>query len=400
MSSSSDRSGRSDDRRSGGKGGSRGNDRPGGKGGSRDNDRSSRDGRSDKRSDNRGRSDERNRSGGGRDNDRDAGRNDRDAGRSAVDRRRTEREGEPREDRRRVREPYKVGPKSWGGVARRGAGWLERAESEDSPERKERTANRRPKKDEEEEENPNWDRVKEEAEAAVSKVKKPIRRPHRTVVVKRGPLPEAPRRLPEGDTMLVRLLGDKAGRRAAKRLRDAGEAFQEERFVDARRTLYSLEERAPDVAEVVEMSGLILYRLGRWREAAKKMERFRELTGSTEQHPVLADCYRALGWWADVDELWIELRDASPSAALVTEGRLVAAGTLADQDKLKEAVALMEKGWSFPKRAREHHLRRAYALADLYEQSASIPRARDLFVWVQRSAPGFADVDQRLKALR
>lgn len=392
MSSSSDRSGRSDDRRSGGKGGSRGNDRPGGKGGSRDNDRSSRDGRSDKRSDDRGRSDERNRSGGGRDNDRDAGR-------SAVDRRRTEREGEPREDRRRVREPYKVGPKSWGGVARRGAGWLERAESEDSPERKERTANRRPKKDEEEE-NPNWDRVKEEAEAAVSKVKKPIRRPHRTVVVKRGPLPEAPRRLPEGDTMLVRLLGDKAGRRAAKRLRDAGEAFQEERFVDARRTLYSLEERAPDVAEVVEMSGLILYRLGRWREAAKKMERFRELTGSTEQHPVLADCYRALGWWADVDELWIELRDASPSAALVTEGRLVAAGTLADQDKLKEAVALMEKGWSFPKRAREHHLRRAYALADLYEQSASIPRARDLFVWVQRSAPGFADVDQRLKALR
>jgi len=379
MSSSSDRSGRSgrsDDRRSGGKGGSRGNDR------------SSRDGRSD----NRGRSDDRNRSGGGRDNDRDAGR-------SAVNRRRTERESEPREDRRRVREPYKTGPKSWGGVARRGAGWLERAEDEDSPERKERTANRRPKKDEEEE-NPNWDRVKEEAETAVSKIKKPIRRPHRTVVVKRDPLPEAPRRLPEGDTMLVRLLGDKAGRRAAKRLRDAGEAFQEERFVDARRTLYSLEERAPDVAEVVEMSGLILYRLGRWREAAKKMERFRELTGSTEQHPVLADCYRALGWWADVDELWIELRDASPSAALVTEGRLVAAGTLADQDKLKEAVALMEKGWNFPKRAREHHLRRAYALADLYEQSGSIPRARDLFGWVQRSAPGFADVDQRLKGLR
>ena len=78
----------------------------------------------------------------------------------------------------------------------------------------------------------------------------------------------------------------------------------------------------------------------------------------------------------------------------------MAAGTLADQDKLKEAVALMEKGWNFPKRAREHHLRRAYALADLYEQSGSIPRARDLFGWVQRSAPGFADVDQRLKGLR
>ena len=40
----------------------------------------------------------------------------------------------------------------------------------------------------------------------------------------------------------------------------------------------------------------------------KQLEAFRLLTGSTEQHPVLADCYRALGEDDRVDELWGELR--------------------------------------------------------------------------------------------
>ena len=44
-------------------------------------------------------------------------------------------------------------------------------------------------------------------------------------------------------------------------------------------------------------------------------------TGSTEQHQVLADCYRAQKNFAEVEILWDELRKASPSAALVTEGR-------------------------------------------------------------------------------
>ncbi len=65
-----------------------------------------------------------------------------------------------------------------------------------------------------------------------------------------------------------------------------------------------------------------------------------------------------------------------------------------------EAVALLEKGWRVPSRARDHHLRRAYALADLYERSGATPRARELFGWLRRHAPDLADVGQRADALR
>ena len=85
------------------------------------------------------------------------------------------------------------------------------------------------------------------------------------------------------------------------------------------------------MAAARELYGLTLYRQGKWRAAAKQLEAFRLLTGSTEQHPVLADCYRALGQDAKVDELWDELRAASPSAELVVEGRIVVAGMLADR---------------------------------------------------------------------
>jgi len=114
---------------------------------------------------------------------------------------------------------------------------------------------------------------------------------------------------------------------------------------------------------------------------------------------VLADCYRAQRRWDDVEVLWVELRDASPSAPLVTEGRLVAAGAIADQGRLAEAVSLLEKGWKIPSRPRDHHLRRAYALADLYERSGATPRARELFTWVRGHDGGFADVADRVRSL-
>ena len=79
------------------------------------------------------------------------------------------------------------------------------------------------------------------------------------------------------------------------------------------------------------------------------------LTGSTEQHPVLADCYRALKRWARVDELWEELRAASPSADLVAEGRIVVAGGLADRGRIdrgdRHARAGREDGPKRPKAA-------------------------------------------------
>jgi tetratricopeptide (TPR) repeat protein len=145
--------------------------------------------------------------------------------------------------------------------------------------------------------------------------------------------------------------------------------------------------------------GLVRYRLGQWKEAIDDLEMFRTLSGSTEQHPVLADCHRALAHWADVDELWAELGDASPSADLVTEGRIVVAGAAADRGETAAALRILEQGWKLPKRPRPHHLRRAYALADLYERGGRSPRARELFRWVADHDPDLADVRDRVRSL-
>ncbi|MDP6481975.1 MAG: hypothetical protein QF522_08900 [Acidimicrobiales bacterium] len=332
--------------------------------------------------------------GGSRGGDR---RPDRGTGENRDGRRRGDGRPDGQNPDRRRRPPDDAGPKNWGGVARRAAGRLEREEAEDRGWRREQTAERTTRPDR----TPpgRSDRLRREAADAVARGVGPARsgRVHRAL--ERQALPDAPRRLPDADVALRRALGDAAGSRASAKLREAARAFDDERFNDARRILNSLVERAPEVVEVVELLGLTHYRIGNWKAAAKRLEVFRDLTGGTEQHPVLADCYRAQGRWADVEVLWAELRNASPGAALVTEGRLVAAGALADQGRMADAVRELERGWSVPKRARDHHLRRAYALADLYERSGATPRARELFRWIASRSPDFADVSGRLRSL-
>jgi tetratricopeptide (TPR) repeat protein len=150
---------------------------------------------------------------------------------------------------------------------------------------------------------------------------------------------------------------------------------------------------------VRELYGLTLYRLGHWKLAAVELEAFRTLTGSTEQHPVLADCYRALKRYREVDELWDELRAASPSAELVAEGRIVAAGALADRGDFAGAARLLEAGLK-AKRLKPHHVRVLYVLADVVERAGDVPRARQLFRRVATADPEFADVQSRVRALR
>jgi tetratricopeptide (TPR) repeat protein len=188
--------------------------------------------------------------------------------------------------------------------------------------------------------------------------------------------------------------------RFESRLKDASTAFRRERYEEARRMLRPLAEQAPGASSVRELYGLTLYRLGRWAQARRELEAFRTQTGSTEQHPVLADCARALGRYDEVEELWDELRAASPSAELVAEGRIVAAGALADQGRLDDAIKLLEAGAKPTKRPQLHHLRMAYALADLYERAGELPRARELFGRVAASDADFVDVQARLRALR
>jgi len=155
----------------------------------------------------------------------------------------------------------------------------------------------------------------------------------------------------------------------------------------------------PESVELRELLGLTYYRLGRWSLAQKELDVFAGITGSTEQHPVLMDIARALGRFKRVEQLWEELRAASPGAELVTEGRIVCAGALADQGKLDEAIKVLERAPANPKRILPHHLRLWYALADLHERAGDIPAARALFRKISGQDPQFVDVAERLAAL-
>jgi tetratricopeptide (TPR) repeat protein len=188
--------------------------------------------------------------------------------------------------------------------------------------------------------------------------------------------------------------------RIERRLAQAADAFERDHLADALRILKPLSREAPNVAAVRELTGLALYGTGQWAAAAKELEAFRALGGSVEQHPVLADCYRALKRYDMVAELWDELREASPGAALVSEGRIVAAGALADQGQVDAAIGLLERGLLRPNRGPAlHHARLWYALADLYERAGDTPRARELFGRVVAAEPGLADATDRLLAL-
>ncbi len=217
--------------------------------------------------------------------------------------------------------------------------------------------------------------------------------------VVRPMLPPRPAKIEDLDVSLTRALGARQAGKARADLDAAARAYEHERYTESLRLMARLSKAAPDIPEVRELHGLSLYRMGRWPAAIVELEAFRVLSGTAEQNAVLADCYRALRRWSDVDELWEELRDMSPNPEAVNEGRIVAAGALADRGELGAALALLEKGWRIPSRPMVHHLRRAYAMADLYERSGSPVRARELFRWVRSIDPEFSDIADRIRQL-
>jgi tetratricopeptide (TPR) repeat protein len=178
------------------------------------------------------------------------------------------------------------------------------------------------------------------------------------------------------------------------------DAFEKGRYAEARRIVVPVTRECEGVEFIHEIAGLSLYRTGSWRDAAEHLEIARGLSGgSTLNHPMLADCYRALKRYDKVDELWKELKESSPDAAIVAEGRIVAAGALADKGDLQAAVRVMEQVRKDPAKVREHHLREWYVLADLYDRSGDVIKAREWFTKISRQDKGFADVDARLSEL-
>ncbi|MFO1538136.1 MAG: tetratricopeptide repeat protein [Actinomycetota bacterium] len=198
----------------------------------------------------------------------------------------------------------------------------------------------------------------------------------------------------------IRRLGGRRADYYLARFTEARDEYAAGRERAALRVLRQLRDALPDAPSVRELTGLAEYSIGNYRAAAKELETFVELTDSAEDHHVLMDCYRAQKRWKRVDELWAELGASSPSAELVTEGRIVLAGSLADRGRLDEALELLRRKEKPVARPRDHHLRLWYTLADLEERAGNIAAARELFTRVRSWDPDLADVAVRCANLR
>ena len=196
------------------------------------------------------------------------------------------------------------------------------------------------------------------------------------------------------------IVGDPAAKRLIGKLALALDAFEKGRYQDAKRIIIPITRECEGVHLIHEIAGLSLYRLGQWRDAADHLEKARvAMPASTLNHPVLADCYRALMRYEKVDELWKELKDASPDPAIVAEGRIVAASAQADKGDIQNAVRIMQQTKKDPAKVREHHLREWYVLADLYDRSGDVINAREWFKKIAHNDPDFSDIRDRLSAI-
>lgn len=225
-----------------------------------------------------------------------------------------------------------------------------------------------------------------------------------SAAAQRAAADERPRREPRPldpdiGAELVDHLGMQRGSRLAERLAMASEALDRERFDEARRIASSIAKEAPTVAAVQEVLGLSSYRLGRYKPAVAALQRAQELHENPALLPVIADAYRGLRRWSAVERVWNHIKAVSPSQDVMSEGRIVMAGALADQGDVAGAIAVMEDGRKAPKRVRDHHLREWYVLGDLYDRLGDTIGARRWFSAVADEAPDYVDVRERLRGL-
>lgn len=148
-----------------------------------------------------------------------------------------------------------------------------------------------------------------------------------------------------------------------------------------------------------EFLGLAYYAAGRWRDAITELSAFRRMAATAEQNPVLADCYRAEGKPEKAVELADETRAHPPSAPVLFESEIVAAGALADLGRLDEAIARLEDLPLDPEVAEEHHLRAWYVLGDLLERKGRFTQAQRYFNAVGAADPELTDAPERAARL-
>jgi hypothetical protein len=294
----------------------------------------------------------------------------------------------------RTKDPQRA-PRNWGSVARRGAGNLSRSIEPESRERLKPGQRRAPIAS----------TTRPGARFRVSGSGFEAARPasatrERETRTKRARTPRSSVVPKNVRSEIATVVAPREVPRIASRLESAARAYEEDRYSDAQTILRQLARLAPGLPTVRELLGLTLYRRGEWRGALRELRKFTDMTGSVEQLPVIADCERALGHYERVAELWTEIRQAGVPSDVLVEGRLVTAGSLADQGRLKDAIRLLEAVASRKVRSpRPQDLRQWYMLADLYERSGDVPRAREMFKRVVAADPEVADAAQRLSGL-
>jgi len=221
-----------------------------------------------------------------------------------------------------------------------------------------------------------------------------------------APTPKRPQADLPGDLIAaVRTAGAALTNRGRERLvtltAEAVEAYNRGRYEEASRRISPVAEIAPRVVGIREIAGLSNYRAGSWRAAAAHLRAHYDLSGDASHLPAVMDCERALKHPRTVRKFYEIVRAASPPPEVLSEARIVMAASMAERGDLPAAIALLIDAGA-GKRVRnpaDRHVRQWYVLADLYERSGDVPRARDMFTRVATADPGAFDVDERLDEL-
>lgn len=181
----------------------------------------------------------------------------------------------------------------------------------------------------------------------------------------------------------------------------AAEAYDRHRFEESLRLGREVADQVPGVAAVRELTGLAAYRAERWAMSRIHLRAYFELTGDPEHLPKVMDCDRALRKYRGVEKAYGELSAAEASADVLAEGRIVMAGTWADQRKFAEAIDLLIRAGAVKKLRNPNyrHVRLWYALADVYDRAGDHASARELFSRIAASDPDAYDVQARLAEL-
>ena len=176
-------------------------------------------------------------------------------------------------------------------------------------------------------------------------------------------------------------------------------AYDAERYREALSVLTPVLEDLWLIADIRVLAGRLEYRAQHWKAAAEHLEfaRGSDRADMTNM-PVLIDCYRALKRYELVDELWGELKEASPHPMIMAEGRVSTAMSYADRGDLNSAIRIMTHG-AEPRQVQPHHLLEWYVLGDLHDRAGDPVSAKRFFVKVAHSDAKYFDVGERLASL-